>query len=237
MTGCTADSDKAYEKVVRYIKNKIIAGELKLGSKLPPERNIAEELGLSRNSVREGIHMLKIMGFVSSQQGAGNYVACNLEENITESLSIMFTLNKMDYMQLNDLRLALESEAFTLAVDNITDEEITAMKGYIEKLEENISEEENVQWDKKIHFALADASKNMMIQSILSSLSDVFDMFMLEMRKEVLKGPDREHLQEAHRDIVACLAARDKKGGRDAIRRHFTYIRHALEATERKKEG
>ena len=89
MTECTAEGDKAYEKVVRYIKDSIIGGELKIGSKLPPERNIAEELGLSRNSVREGIHMLKIMGFVSSQQGAGNYVVCDLDENITESLSIM----------------------------------------------------------------------------------------------------------------------------------------------------
>jgi len=114
-------------------------------------------------------------------------------------------------------------------VDNITEEEIAEMEVYIEKLEENISEEENVQWDKKIHFAIAEASKNIMIQSILRALSDVFDMFILEMRKEVLKGPNRCHVQEAHRDIVSCLAARDKTSGREAIRRHFSYIRQALE--------
>lgn len=71
---------KAYEKVIEHIKKQIINHDLTIGEKLPPEREISEQLGVSRNSVREAIHMLEMMGFISSQQGAGNYVSCNFEK-------------------------------------------------------------------------------------------------------------------------------------------------------------
>ena len=59
---------KAYEKVIEHIKKQIINHDLTIGEKLPPEREISEQLGVSRNSVREAIHMLEMMGFISSQQ-------------------------------------------------------------------------------------------------------------------------------------------------------------------------
>ena len=79
---------KAYEKVIEHIKKQIINHDLTIGEKLPPEREISEQLGVSRNSVREAIHMLEMMGFISSQQGAGNYVSCNFEKNLVESMSM-----------------------------------------------------------------------------------------------------------------------------------------------------
>lgn len=115
---------KAYEKVIEHIKKPIINHDLTIGEKLPPEREISEQLGVSRNSVREAIHMLEMMGFISSQQGAGNYVSCNFEKNLVESMSMMFILHKLDYGSITQLRFALEMQAFVLAVDNISKEEI-----------------------------------------------------------------------------------------------------------------
>ncbi len=219
---------KAYEKVMAYIKNSIINHELKIGSKLPPERDIAEELQVSRNSVREGIHMMKIMGFISSQQGAGNYISCDFEKNMTESLSMMFMLHELDYDQISHLRYALESEAFSLAVDNVTEEEINDFKTYIANLDENRSEEENVIWDKKIHYGIVKASRNVMIEDIYSALSEVIDTFAADMRLEVLKGPNRDRLQMAHKEIVSCLVDKDRLGGLRAIKNHFDYVEQAL---------
>ena len=65
---------KAYEIVIDSIKEQIMNQELVLGQGLPPEREISEKLGVSRNSVREALKILTVMGVVSSRQGAGNYI-------------------------------------------------------------------------------------------------------------------------------------------------------------------
>ena len=62
---------KAYEKVIDYIQGEILKGDLKRGEKLPPERELAELLGVGRNSVREAMRTLSLMGFISSTQGGG----------------------------------------------------------------------------------------------------------------------------------------------------------------------
>ena len=87
---------RAYERVISYIKDGILKGELKQGEKLPPERELAEQLGVGRNSVREALRMLGLMGFISSTQGAGNFVSCNVEKNLSESTQMMLLLGATD---------------------------------------------------------------------------------------------------------------------------------------------
>lgn len=70
-----AENEKAYEKVVERIKQLVVEGKLVPGSRLPTERSLAEELNVSRNSVREGLRVMQNMGILSSQQGSGNYLS------------------------------------------------------------------------------------------------------------------------------------------------------------------
>ena len=106
---------KAYERVITYIKSEILKGDLKQGEKLPPERELAERLGVGRNSVREALRTLSLMGFISSTQGAGNFVSCDIEKNLAESTQMMMLLGATDYRQVSELRQGLESEAVRLA--------------------------------------------------------------------------------------------------------------------------
>lgn len=68
---------KAYKGVIDYFKKKILDGELRPGEKLPPERDIAERLNVSRNSVREAIRIMDMTGVISSQQGSGIILPVN----------------------------------------------------------------------------------------------------------------------------------------------------------------
>lgn len=220
---------KAYEKVIEHIKKQIINHDLTIGEKLPPEREISEQLGVSRNSVREAIHMLEMMGFISSQQGAGNYVSCNFEKNLVESMSMMFILHKLDYGSITQLRFALEMQAFVLAVDNISKEEIQKIGEYILNLDRGKTEEECVIWDKKIHYAIAKASHNVLIIDVLQALSDVLDTYITDMRREIFKDDNKEKLQQAHKEIAKCMIEKDLEGGRKAIEDHFDIINSTLE--------
>ena len=116
-----AKNEKAYEKVIEHIKNEIWQGALKRGERLPPERELAETLGVSRNSVREAIRTLGLMGFVSSTQGAGNFVTCDIEQNLRESLHMMVLLGETNVLQISQLRRGLESENARLAAGRIPD--------------------------------------------------------------------------------------------------------------------
>ena len=151
-------NERAYEKVIEHIKSEIWQGTLKRGERLPPERELAESLGVSRNSVREAIRTLSLLGFVSSTQGAGNFVTCDIEQNLRESLRMMVLLGETNYLQISQLRRGLESENARLAAERIKRETVlyinTYSKGYSQSAEqeflqriEDICANEVLEWE------------------------------------------------------------------------------------------
>ena len=221
--------EKSYMKVIDFIKKQIRSGELTIGGKLPAERELSEILGISRNSVREAIRSLDIMGVISSQQGAGNFLIGNFENNLVESLSMMFLLNQIDYKQISQLRRALEMEALMLAIDNITEEEIETLKKVIFQLEKE-TEENNVILDKKMHYNIALASKNTLIINVLEALSEVLDKFIVDLRREILsEDASRKILMEAHNGMIESLITKDKNLAYESINKHFGVIDEKLD--------
>ena len=143
-------------------------------------------------------------------------------------MSMMFILHKLDYGSITQLRFALEMQAFVLAVDNISKEEIQKIGEYILNLDRGKTEEECVIWDKKIHYAIAKASHNVLIIDILQALSDVLDTYITDMRREIFKDDNKEKLQQAHKEIAKCMIEKDLEGGRKAIEDHFDIINSTL---------
>ncbi len=223
---------KSYHKVIDYIKNQIREGRLESGGKLPTERDLSEILGVSRNSVREAMRSLEIIGVISSHQGAGNYLTGNFESSLMESLSMMFLLNQIDYQQISQLRRALEMQALMLAIDHITEQEIAEQVEIIAQLEHE-TEDINVILDKRFHYNIAKASKNVLITNILQALSDLLDNFIFDLRRDILRTEDsRKILNEAHNDMMKSLILRDKDLAREAINKHFGIIDEKLSLRE-----
>ena len=95
---------KTYEYVFNYFSEQILSGELKMNDKIPPEREIAEKLGVSRNSVREVMHMLEISGLIECLQGSGNYIRCDTNEYMTRTANMVMALLDIDYTEIFYLR-------------------------------------------------------------------------------------------------------------------------------------
>lgn len=215
---------KSYTKVIDYIKKQIMTGELKTGEKLPAERELSEILGVSRNSVREAIRTLDFMGVVSSQHGAGNYLTGSFENNMAESMSMMFLLNQISYREISQLRRGLEVQALMIAIDNAGEQEVNRLVQINSKLG-NQDEETNVILDKQLHYSIAAASGNILIINILQALSDVMDKFIADLRSEILMEENsRKQLQWAHNEIVKSLLLKDKALGLNAMNRHFNVV-------------
>lgn len=221
---------RTYETVISFFTDAIIAGKLKVGEKLPPEREIAEHLGVSRNSVREAIRFMDMTGVISSQQGSGNYITCDFEKSMTQSLAMMFALNQTDSRQINQLRWGLETRAAILVVEHASDQEIEDIIQCVENLENSQDETLNIGLDKQIHYTMAKASRNVLIISILNALSTVIDTFIKDLRYEIVRTEGRKALlSEAHRAIARGLQLRDRDQVEKAMNMHFGFLEMILD--------
>lgn len=226
----TQDSQRAYVRVIDYIKQEIRIGNLHIGSRLPPERTLAEQLNVGRNSVREALRILEIMGTTVSTQGAGHFIAGNFENSLVETMSIMFLLKELSFQQVSQLRYALEKHAFALAVQNASSVDLAELQTIISRLDLGVSEEENVFLDKKLHYTIARASGNVLFVEILHALSDVMDRFIADLRMDIMSEEGRKcKLFAAHRRMVECILEKDIPGGYAAVDEHFELVNERLE--------
>ncbi|WP_130863279.1 FadR/GntR family transcriptional regulator [Bacilliculturomica massiliensis] len=225
---CTERKDapgKTYEKVIRHIKEKILTGEYRLGQKLPPERELAQALDVSRNSVREALRTLEIMGVLESLQGAGNYVSGNFEKNLMESMSMMFVLEELDYSQLSQLRAAIEAKALELAIQHRTPAFVEELKAIVTQLAESDDEKISALLDARLHYTIALHSENKLIINILQALSRVMDLFIADMRRKIMAAEmEKGTLQRVHEEIAAAVALGDTQKADAALKLHFEII-------------
>ena len=227
------EQSKAYENVIDYIKEEIVYGRLQPGQKLPPERNLAETLSVGRNSVREALRTLDIIGIIESTQGAGNFVSCNFKKSIVESMSMMFMMQKTDYTQISELRQALESQAIILAVDRISPEQISQLEEILAGMSVGKDEHQGILLDTKFHFAIAQASRNTLIIEILQALSDLIDIFISDLRKRILMSEEgMRKLQFSHELMLENLKKKNKRGAYNAMTEHYKIVNENIENSQ-----
>ena len=217
--------EKTYEKVVEYVKAEILAGQLRPGDRLPSERELAEKLNSSRNSVREGLRVLENIGVVSSQHGSGNYISLNFDEMMTEQLSFMYLLKGIQEDQVTQFRRSIEWEAMYLAIDGISDQEKKEMLQHLDKLETVRTESARVRHDKAIHEILVNASHNDFLITNYGALNKFIDRYIRDMRARIITGMNDQHmLAKAHREMVEGVVEGNLEKGLNGLLKHFEYI-------------
>lgn len=218
-------NERAYEKVIEHIKNEIWQGTLKRGERLPPERELAESLGVSRNSVREAIRTLSLLGFVSSTQGAGNFVTCDIEQNLRESLRMMVLLGETNYLQISQLRRGLESENARLAAERITPKQAARLRELARLMREEADPQRASRYDQEFHMLLCEASGNRLIKSLFGAMLSTINDFISTMYVRIVADPEQaEALHAAHQRLAEALAARDGAAAAQAMNGHFEVV-------------
>lgn len=217
--------EKSYMKVREYIWNRLYAGEIKAGDKLPAERDLAEFLQISRNSVREGLKTMENLGVIESQHGAGNFIARNFDKTLRDVMTFMYLLNNRSNEQITEFRYGLEWEAVNLLVGNLTDEQSENLMKHLEKLEIAVSEHERVKCDKALHYYLIEATNNEYMIANFRALTKTLDAYIPTMRSKIITGMQRdEDLKNSHRMIVEGIVNGDKEMALEGLSMHFQYI-------------
>jgi GntR family transcriptional repressor for pyruvate dehydrogenase complex len=216
---------KVYEQVIEQIKEMIVTGKLKKGDRLPPERDLVEQLQVSRTSIREAIRALQIIGLVECRQGGGNFIKESFENSLFEPLSIMFVLQNSKPEEILELRKIVEVETAALAAEKIEDYELKELGAIVEQLKLSTDEAFNSKLDKEFHYKIAHASRNFLVVSVLSAVSSLMDSFIKDAREMILKqNENKEVLIEHHEGVYKALLSRDRNKAAEAMRKHLDFV-------------
>ncbi len=197
-------TDEAIDK----IKQMIISGRVRPGEKLPREADLAAELGLSRNSLREAVKALSLINVLDVRQGDGTY-ATSLEPSLLlEALSFMVDFHRDDtVLEFLEIRRILEPAATALAAARMPDEDRIELGKVLDAADVNAPVEEFVQADMEFHRLIAVGSCN----SVLASLVD--NMSVPTARARVWRGMTEPHAKDRtlaeHRAIYNAIIGRD----------------------------
>ena len=130
-----------YQKVIDYIFQMIKDRKLIVGSKIPSERDIAEQLGIGRNSTREAISLMRGMGLIESRHGSGNYIAKNSDRTISNIVSVMLALGSISMKDILEFRKIISRTVIELIfINGLEDNE----KEYIKKTIDNLVKDHTV---------------------------------------------------------------------------------------------
>lgn len=171
------------EEVAARLTEMIRNGDLSAGDQLPPERDLAKLLGISRPTLRAGIRSLTTVGILQSKQGAGTYVA-KAEESPTldeNPLRMMATLHGFTSEEMFETCLSMEMTIASLAAERISDEQIGELEKEFGAMKASLDEPEKYALhDKRFHKIIAAASEN----RVLISLRNMMSKILFEARDE-----------------------------------------------------
>lgn len=219
---------RLYEKIVAQIEKRIVDGELVAGDKLPSERELAIQFGVSRTSVREAMKTLTLKGLIEVTPGRGTFVIDQTSQVLRHSMNLMFQVGKMDANKyLIELREILEPEIAAIAASRVTQENLVLMREAVDTMDQSMDDINTyAEADLDFHLALAESTHNPLILSLLDSL--IGELREQRLRSAKVKGALHRG-QPHHKAILGAIENGDVEGARDIMSRHMKQVRKDIE--------
>jgi len=220
------------EEVVVRLRDMIHNGELLPGDRLPPERDLAKLLGVSRPTLRAGIRSLATVGILQSRQGAGTFVAERHDSPTLDGspLRMLSALHGFTSDEMFEARLALEMSIAGMAAERATSEQMTLMAEEITGMYASLSDpEQYLVHDMQFHQTIAAASNN----RILTSLMNMVATILFDTRsKTVKRARDLKQSAEQHHNIYRAMRERDAEAASRAMHDHLIETQKAQRLEE-----
>ena len=217
-------SSRLYEQIVQQVEDSILKGVLKPGNQLPPERELAQQFGVSRTAVREAVKALREKGLVEAYPGRGTFVTEGTTQAVRQSLDRMIKIGQPEGSSfLAEVRSILEPEIAALAATRADEEDLTTMREAAEVMDNAMRDPDAyIEADLDFHLALAEAADNPIILSLIDSIVGL----LREQRMRIFQvdgGPERG--QYHHKQILRAIEERDANGAREAMKAHLEQVK------------
>lgn len=216
---------RVYQILIEKILDRIRTGEIKPGDKLPPERQMAEDLGVSRATVREAIRAMEVTGLVVSRQGEGTFINRDYSLVMSQPMTVMYWLGGASVFDLHHFRQALEIESASLAAVNINTKQYHHLDNIVSEMAVSESFEEGAELDRSFHNAIAEASGNILLQNALASADALISDIRTNTRAAIIQEERGNGvLAFQHRQILNAIADEDSLLAAKRMYEHMLYV-------------
>ena len=229
------ESRRLYRQIADQIAALIERGEYPAGSRLPPERDLAKQLRVSRPSVREALIALEVQGYVEVRVGSGVYVLGQRSEGVTpEALP-----EDSGPFELIKARWLIEAECAALAAKHATRPQLRAIEEAVEEMDR--AREKGMMpltADRQFHLRIAEASGNSALALVVKTLWDQrTGPLFLRLEHHFDTPALWSHAIREHREIVDAIARHDGGAARAAMRRHMNHAARRFSGSWDKRKG
>ena len=208
------------DKIIRQIRELITSGQLNPGDKLPPERKLAERLGVGRSNVRDAIKKLEFYGILKTLPQSGTIVSGMGITALEGLISDVLKIENPDFASLVETRVLLETESAKLAALRRTDQDIEDIKRALDGYERKVNlGQQAVEEDLMFHLSISEASKNSVLKSLmLIIIPDIINNFI---KLDICKDGRFIAALDEHQVILNHIIAQEPEAAAAAMRNHL----------------
>ncbi|MGB7623878.1 MAG: FadR/GntR family transcriptional regulator [Terriglobia bacterium] len=209
----------AAQLVVSHVRGLIELGQLRSGDRLPSERELALQLGVSRASLRAGLRSLAAMGVVQTRHGSGSFITPGRPALATDALSFLAALHGFTPAQMFEARLVLEVSVAGLAAERAASEQLVVISDEATGMFASLDDPQAfLLHDALFHRAVAAASGNPILSTLVNMVSE---LFREQRRQTIGRASDLKESAEEHRSIYQAIRAHDPERARRMMNDHL----------------
>jgi len=221
---------RIYQQIVEQIRGLIADGTLNPGDKLMSERAMAEELNVSRASIREAFSVLEMLGLIESRPGEGTFITETDPETLIEPLALILMVDKDNVFELLEIRKIIDVENAALAAKQATKEELKEIEEALKSMERLVRENNFTnKADFKFHFAIAKATHNNILVKIMQTIADLlYTSMSTHLRQLYRVEGNPQMLLKQHRKVYEHIKEGNSEGAKQAMYHHLEAAKEEL---------
>jgi len=218
---------RAHELVIEAIEDRILSGALQVGDALPPERELATSLEVSRAGVREAVRVLEAQGVLRSQPGAGatagTFIAALPRDALTRFLRLHVALSNFSIADVTEARIVLERASAASASRRLDAAARDVMIAALDRMDQpHASRDSFNEADTQFHLAIAEASGSALSAALTAAIRSAMKVPILRAAERTEEWPEEsDRLRREHRAIFAALDAGDAERAADLAEDHI----------------
>jgi GntR family transcriptional repressor for pyruvate dehydrogenase complex len=232
---------KNYMQIARQVRNLIRDGTLKVGAQLPPERDLVQQFGASRASVREALSALEMLGLIECRSGQGNFIKADGSDGTIDGELLRTLLQDHDPYEIFEARLEMEPALTALAAERATADERERLSAHVERLRElgirilaeadkQPAIEEYMEEDRRFHLEISRAAHNHVLFTVFAGVNLMMkETHWKAMKSKGLHDPANvEAYAVEHASILRAILARDAGVAERETRNHLNVLKKTL---------
>ncbi len=222
----TVTRDALPDQIAARLIELISERRLKAGDRLPPERELAAAMGVSRSSLREALRALAMLGVAEMRHGDGTYLTSLEPDALMRPVGLVLALSDGGLQQLFEARKLVEPGLAALAATRISDADAAELQRCAQDSAAALDDAEAFMWaDIELHAQIARAASNAVLERLLDSIAG---MGIASRRRTGRLAPVRAQSARDHRELAAAIAARDPQAASAAMLRHLENVERAV---------